>query len=106
VIPEQPNTLNIQLALGTTNETVTVDAGTGPGLDTTTANISGTITSNQIEHIPSFNRDVFQLASLAPGMFGDNAMSSSGGENNLPGEQNAGISAGQGIFAKGATPPQ
>ena len=106
IIPEQPNTLDIQLALGTTSESVTVDAGAVPALDTTTANINGTITSDQIQHMPSFNRDVFQLASLAPGMFGDNSMSSGGNENNLPAEQNGGIQASQGIFTKGELTPQ
>jgi hypothetical protein len=106
IIPEQPNTLNIQLALGTTNTTVTVNAGTVPALDTTTANISGTITSDQIQHMPSFNRDVMQLVSLAPGMFGDNSQASSGNENNLPAEQNGGIQASQGIFTKGELTPQ
>ena len=106
IIPEQPNSLDIQLALGTTSESVTVDAGTVPAMDTTTANINGTITSDQIQHMPSFNRDVFQLASLAPGMFGDNSMSSGGNENNLPAEQNGGIQASQGIFTKGELTPQ
>jgi hypothetical protein len=106
IIPEQPNTLNIQLALGTTSQTVTVNAGTVPALDTTTANISGTITSDQIQHMPSFNRDVFELASLAPGMFGDNSQASNGNENNLPAEQNGGIQASQGIFTKGELTPQ
>jgi len=106
IIPEQPNTINVQLALGTASQTVTVNAGTVPALDTTTANISGTITSDQIQHMPSFNRDVFQLASLAPGMFGDNSQASSGNENNLPAEQNGGIQASQGIFTKGELTPQ
>ena len=85
---------------------MTVNAGTVPALDTTTANINGTITSDQIQHMPSFNRDVFQLASLAPGMFGDNSMASGGNENNLPAEQNGGIQASQGIFTKGELTPQ
>ncbi len=106
IIPEQPNTLNVQLAIGTTNTTVTVNAASVPALDTTTANISGTITSDQIQHMPSFNRDVFQLASLAPGMFGDNSQASNGNENNLPAEQNGGIQASQGIFTKGELTPQ
>jgi hypothetical protein len=106
IIPEQPNTINIQLALGTTNETVTVNSGSVPALDSTTANIGGTITSDQIQHMPSFNRDVMQLASLAPGMFGDNSQTNSGGEQNLPAEQNGGESAGQGIFTKGELTPQ
>ena len=106
IIPEQPNTLNIQLQVGTTSESVTVNAGSVPALDTTTANINGTITSDQIQHMPSFNRDVMELASLAPGMFGDNSQSSSGNENNLPAEQNGGIQASQGIFTKGELTPQ
>ncbi len=106
VIPEQPNTLNLKLELGTTKESVTVDAGEVPALDTTTANINGTITANQIQHMPSFNRDVMELASLAPGMFGDNSQSSNGNENNLPAEQNGGIQSSQGIFTKGELTPQ
>jgi hypothetical protein len=106
IIPEQPNTINLKLALGSATETVTVNAGEVPALDTTTANISGTITSDQIQHMPSFNRNVFQLAALAPGMFGDNSMSSSGNENNLPAEQNGGQAAGTGIMTKGEMTPQ
>src|SRR5580704_16184442 len=106
IIPEQPNTINVQLALGTTSTTVSVNAGAVPALDTTTANISGTITADQIQHMPSLNRDVFELASLAPGMFGDNSQASSGNENNLPAEQNGGIQASQGIFTKGELTPQ
>jgi hypothetical protein len=52
IIPEQPNTINVQLALGATSTTISVDAGAVPALDTTTANISGTITSDQIQHMP------------------------------------------------------
>ena len=106
LIPEQPNTINISLTVGSTAESITVDNGEVPPLDTTTANISGTITANQISHMPSFNRDVFQLASLAPGMFGDNSLGSGGNENNLPAEQNGGIQASQGILTKGEVTPQ
>ena len=106
IIPEQPNTLNIKLVIGNTSESVTVNAGDVPALDTTTANISGTITSNQIQHMPSFNRDVMRLASLAPGMFGDDSQSSGGNENNLPAEQNGGVQASTSIFGKGEITPQ
>ncbi len=107
IIPEQPNTVNIQLTLGTTSESVTVNAGTVPGLDTTTANISGTITSDQIKS--TCRRSIVtssELASLAPGMFGDNSQASNGNSNNLPGEQNNGVQAAQGIFTKGEMTPQ
>ena len=98
LIPEQPNTINIQLAVGSTSENVTVNAGEVPGLDTATASISGTITSNQIQHLPSFGRDVLRLIALAPGTFGDESQSSSGNANNMPGENQAAPQASDGIF--------
>ena len=83
IIPEQPNTLNLQLEVGQVQTTVTV-SGTTQALDTETATTSGTITSNQIQNMPSFGRDVFQLIQLAPGTFGDGAQGGGGGGENLP----------------------
>jgi hypothetical protein len=71
LIPEQPNVLNVQMEIGGAQETVTVNGSAAPLLDTGTANLSATISSEEIQHLPSFNRDVFQLAQLAPGAFGD-----------------------------------
>jgi hypothetical protein len=71
LIPEQPNVLNVQMDLGNVSETVTVNGSAAPLLDTGTANLSATISGEEIQHLPSFNRDVFQLAQLAPGAFGD-----------------------------------
>ncbi len=100
IVPEQPNNLNVALALGNTNTTVDVSGDTIPPLETATATISGTITSDQIQHMPSAGRDVFQLAQLAPGAFGDGQQSGGGGTNNLPGTQGPGGSGStQGIFA-------
>jgi hypothetical protein len=100
IIPEQLNSLDLQLELGEIQQTVTVSA-TIQTLDTETATLSGTITSNQIQHMPSFNRDVFQLAQLAPGVFGDASQGSGGGTYNLPGNQGPGGSGNgnAGIFA-------
>jgi hypothetical protein len=98
IIPEQLNSLNVQLNVGQVQQTVTVSSTT-QALDTETATVSGTITSNQIQHMPSFNRDVFQLAQLTPGVFGDAAQSRGGGSSNLPGTQGPGGSSGSaGIF--------
>ncbi|MEP6643425.1 MAG: carboxypeptidase regulatory-like domain-containing protein [Acidobacteriaceae bacterium] len=69
-------------------------SGTTMALDTETATLSGTINSNQIQHMPSFNRDVFQLAQLAPGVFGDASQKGGGGSNNTPGNQGPGGSSG------------
>ena len=100
LIPEQANVLNVQMEIGGTQETVTVNGSAAPLLDTGTATVSQTISSEEIQHLPSFNRDVFQLAQLAPGTFGDASQGSGGGTNNLPGNAGPGGSAGRssGIF--------
>jgi hypothetical protein len=98
IIPEQANALNLQIEVGQVQTTVTV-SGTTEALDTETATVSGTINSNQIQNMPSFGRDVFQLIQLAPGMFGDGAQGSGGGGENLPGTQGPGGTSGNtGIF--------
>ena len=97
--PEQANAFNVQLQLGETTTTVTVQGDQLPQLETATASISGTVTSDQIQHLPSAGRDVFQLAQLAPGVFGDASQAAAGGTNNLPGTTGpGGTSATGGIF--------
>ncbi len=100
LIPEQPNVLDVRLELGSEQQTVTVSGSTAPLLDTGTATVSATISSEQIQHLPSFNRDVFQLAQLAPGVFGDGAQASGGGTRATPGNQGPGGSGASqaGIF--------
>ena len=100
ILPEQANAVNVTLNLGQTTQTVTVSGSQAALLDTETATLSGNIDSNQIQHLPSFNRDVFQLAQLAPGAFGDASQGSGGGSYNLPGNQGPGGSsnAASGIF--------
>jgi hypothetical protein len=97
IIPEQLNSLDLQLDVGEIQTTVTV-SDTTQTLDTETATVSGTISSNQIQHMPSFNRDVFQLAQLAPGVFGDASQQGGGGGFELPGNQGPGSSGGSGVF--------
>lgn len=100
VIPEQANALNIHLALSTVVSTVTVNAATTPLMDTETPNIGGTISANEVEHMPSFGRDVFQLTNLAAGTTGDQSQSAGGGTYEMPGSQGpGGPSANTGIFA-------
>jgi Carboxypeptidase regulatory-like domain len=79
LIPEQPNALNVQLALDATSVEVNVDASMAPALDTETASLSGVVSDNQIQHLPSQGRDVFTLVQLAPGVFGDQAQAAGGG---------------------------
>jgi len=100
IIPDQSNALNIQLEVGQVTESITVSGDSTPLMDTETASVTGTVSSNQIEHMPSFGRDVFQLLQLAPGVFGDGAQGNGGGSVSLPGTQGPGGTGGNtGIFA-------
>ena len=100
IISEQANAVNIQLEVGETSETVTVSAETAPLIDTQTAQIGGTINAQQIQTLPSFGRDVYQLVQLAPGAFGDAAQSGGGGSQALPGNAGPGGPGNNtGIFA-------
>ena len=100
LIPDQANALNVQLAVGAESTTVNVDATSVPALETETASTNGVVSENQIQHMPSFGRDIIKLAMLAPGSFGENAQGSGGGAQNLPGTQTGGGATGgdAGIF--------
>jgi len=98
IIAEQPNGLDVQLEIAGTKQVVTVSSAP-PALNTESATISGTISDKQIQNMPSFGRDVFQLIQLTPGVFGDGSQGGGGGANNLPGTQGPGGTGGnQGIF--------
>jgi hypothetical protein len=98
IVPDQPNGLDVQLAVGRTEQSVTV-SGTTEALPTESATLSATISNVQVQHLPSFGRDIFQLIHLAPGMTGDGAQAGGGGGQNLPGTQGPGATGGStGIF--------
>lgn len=97
-IPEQSNSLNVQLDIGAVDTTVNVDASTVAAIDTDTPNIGTTISSNDIQHTPSFNRDVFTLTQLAPGVVSDGSQAAGGGVYALPGNQGPGGSGANGQF--------
>ena len=96
IIPDQPNNITVQMAIGAATETVTVDASTQPTLDTATADNGRTISENEIQHMPSFQRDVTQLIQLAPGVLADGSQSAGGGGFQSPGTQTGASSGGGG----------
>jgi Carboxypeptidase regulatory-like domain len=98
IVPEQPNTHDVRLQIGSEAQTVTVSGDQVPLLDTSTASTSGTISSQEIQHLPSFGRDPFQLAELAPGAFGNGAQAAGGGAASLPGSNKGSTGAAGGIF--------
>lgn len=92
VLAEQIRGLDLTLTVGGANQTVTVNGATTPLLQTENATISGTLTQQEIQQLPKFGRDVYELVRLAPGIFGDGARTGSGlsiGFPNGPG-QNSG----------------
>lgn len=101
VIAEQANAVNIQLEVGEVTQSVTVNGDSTPLIDTETASLNGTVSSDQIQHLPSFGRDVLKLTQLAPGSFADGSQAGGGSDNyNLPGTQTGGGASGgaDGIF--------
>jgi Carboxypeptidase regulatory-like domain len=96
LIPEQPNAINVQLTVGPQTQTVTVDASTEPALDTETANSGRTITENEVQHMPVYQRDVTSLIQLAPGVLADGAQQGGGGGFQSPGTQTGASSNGGG----------
>jgi hypothetical protein len=99
--PDQANALNVQLDLGAASQTVNVDASALPALETETASLNGVVSDNEIQHLPTFGRDVMKLTQLAPGMFADGSQDGGGNQYlNLPGTQSGPTPSGgsAGIF--------
>jgi Carboxypeptidase regulatory-like domain/TonB dependent receptor len=80
---EQPRGLDVTLAVGEVQESVTVTATPG-GLETENASINSTIGSQEVLTLPQFGRDPFELIRLTPGVFGDAARAGNGNSFALP----------------------
>src|SRR6266404_981152 len=98
VIAEQANAVNIQLEIGEVTQSVTVNGDSTPLIDTETSNLSGTVKADEIQKLPSFGRDPFQLLQLAPGAFGDGSHGAGGGTQNLPATTVGGTGGTDGVF--------
>ena len=94
--PEQANSINVQLTPGEVSQTVTVNASTEPAIDTETANTGRAITTNELQHMPVYQRDVTGLIRLAPGVLSDGAQQAGGGGYQSPGTQTGASSGGGG----------
>ncbi len=94
---EETSGVNLVLEPGAATEQVVVNGDTLPTLDTEDASLTGTITKQQIEDLPEFRGDPFELLRLTPGVFGTGARTAGGDSANLPGYNGPGGS-GRGIF--------
>ncbi|MDE1176440.1 MAG: TonB-dependent receptor [Edaphobacter sp.] len=91
--------LNISLDAEGSNQSITV-TDTAPPINTSTATISGVISAQQLQALPSSNRDPYQLLRLSPGALGDGSQAAGGGSFSLPGNGGIGGSTSAGsIFA-------
>jgi hypothetical protein len=77
--------VNATLKVGTTNETVTVEATETPLVQTESSTLAATIDTKQIVNLPLAGRDAWSLVYLTPGWVSTGNRSSSGTFNNLPG---------------------
>jgi len=98
VVGDQVHALNVELTVGEVTSSVTVEGAALPMLNTQSAMVEGTITAREVENLPSFGRDPFQLARLAPGVFGDGAIATGGGTTSMPGVNRPSAGALNSIF--------
>ncbi len=70
--------LDVQLKIGNVAQSVEVNASQIPSLQTEDASISGTLTNQEVQGLPSFARDPYELLRFAPGVLGDGARSGLG----------------------------
>ena len=87
VSAEQVRGLDVKLEVGTVTQSVTVNGSAEPNLQSEDANISGTLSSNEIDSLPAVGRDPYELLRLTPGVFGDGGRQANGNSQNLPGQQ-------------------
>ena len=83
VSAEQIRGFDVKLELGAVTESVTVTAEP-PGVQTENANVSTTLTTQEIQRLPQVGRDPYELLRLTPGVFGDGARGGNGNALNLP----------------------
>ena len=97
VTAESVRGLNITVAPGAEQQTVDVSAEAA-GLETENANTDGTISTRQVERIPTYGRNPYDLLRLAPGVFGDASLSGAGKANWFPNSPGPGQNDAPGIF--------
>ncbi|WP_446742452.1 carboxypeptidase regulatory-like domain-containing protein [Silvibacterium acidisoli] len=93
---EAARNVDVKLEVGGSAQTVTVNGSDVPALQTSDANISGSIDNQQLQRIPAYGRDPYELLRLTPGITGDGARASNGQSVFLPngagpGGSNSGI---------------
>ena len=97
IVAEKVRGFNVTLGASAEQQTVNV-SGELAGLETETANVDGTITTKQVDRLPTYGRNPYDLLRLAPGVFGDASLSGSGKANWFPNSPGPGQNDAPGIF--------
>ena len=97
ITAETPRDLNVTLDAGAASDTVTVTAEQVQVLQTGDASIGETIGSTEIQRLPTFGANPYELLRTAPGITGDAARAGNGTANFLPNGAGPGGSS-SGIF--------
>lgn len=91
--------LDINLSAGEVTAEVVIDGSTIAPLDTETSNVGKNITTKEVLQLPQVGRDPYQLARLAPGVFGDGARAAGGAAARLGNNGSGPGGSNNGIFA-------
>lgn len=84
IVAESPRNLDAKLAAGGAAETVTVNAADTIALQTADASVGTSIDNVQLERVPTYGRDPYELIRTAPGITGDGARGGNGNAVFLP----------------------
>lgn len=91
--------LDIKLETGEVTAQVTVDGSDAAALETETPNVGKNITTKEVLQLPQVGRDPYQLARLAPGVFGDGSRSANGQSARIGNNGSGPGGSNNGIFA-------
>lgn len=95
---EQVRSLDLTMQVGQVNQSVTVNGSQLPDINTESGTVSGTITNQEVQALPTVGTDPYQLLRLTPGVFGDGAQGSNGGSSQLPGQNQTGSNPSASIY--------
>jgi hypothetical protein len=84
VSAEQAQGVNVTLEPGQVTQTVTVTSTSSPIVNTENAEIGESITTQEVEILPQFGRDPYELIRIAPNVTSDMARTGSGNSVALP----------------------
>lgn len=95
---EQVRSLDLTMQVGQVNQSVTVNGSQLPDINTESGTVSGTITNQEVQALPTVGTDPYQLLRLTPGVFGDGAQGSNGGGSTMPGQNQQGSTPSSSIY--------